>query len=62
MELKDDHFLKFVQEFAGHKLAFLLEFQEITSAQCLLACDDLLEVLFLDSNDLLDLKKKFCVK
>ena len=62
MELKDGHFFTFVQEFSGHKLASLLEFQEINSAQCLLACDDLLEVLFLDSNDLLDLKKKFCVK
>lgn len=62
MELKDNHFFTFVQEFSGQKLASLLEFQEINSAQCLLACDDLLEVLFLDSNDLLDLKKKFCVK
>ena len=62
MELKDDHFFTFVQEFSGQKLASLLEFQEINSAQCLLGCDDLLEVLFLDSNDLLDLKKKFCVK
>ena len=59
MELKDDHFFTFVQEFSGQKLASLLEFQEINSAQCLLACVDLLEVLFLDSNDLLDLKNKF---
>ena len=62
MELKDDRFLQFVQDFAGHKLAFLIKFQEIASAQCLLACDDLLEVLFFDSNVLLDLKKKFYVK
>ncbi|CAF2961111.1 unnamed protein product [Rotaria sp. Silwood2] len=62
MELENDHFFKFVQIFSGEKLATLLEFQDITNAQCLLACDDPFEIISFDSDDLLDLKKKICIK
>ena len=43
-------------------MANLLEFQDMTNAKCLLACNDPLEILSLDSDDLLGLKKTTCLK
>lgn len=62
MELEGDDFLNFVKQYSGEKVANLLEFQDITSVNCLLACNDPLEMLLLDSDDLLDLKKATCLK
>jgi len=62
MELEDDRFFKFVKQFSGEKVAVLLEFQDINNVECLMACKDPFEILTLDSDDLLDLKKKICVK
>ncbi|CAF4035177.1 unnamed protein product [Rotaria sordida] len=62
MELEGDHFFEFIKQYSGEKVANLLEFQDISNVHCLLACDDPLEILSLDSNDLLDLKKKTCIK
>ncbi|CAF3873867.1 unnamed protein product [Adineta steineri] len=62
LELEDNDFFEFVKFFSGAKLASLIEFQDINTAQCLLACDDPFYILSLDSDDLLDLQKKTCVK
>jgi hypothetical protein len=62
MELEDDLFFEFVKHYADEKVAILLEFQDLTNVECLLACTDPLEILSFDSDDLLDLKKKMCVK
>ena len=62
MELKNDGFFEFVKHFSGEKVAILLEFQDISNVDCLLVCDDPLEIITFDSDDLLDLKKKTCVK
>ncbi|CAF5190197.1 unnamed protein product [Rotaria magnacalcarata] len=43
-------------------MTILLHFQEITNVQCFLDCNDPFEILSFDSDDLLDLKKKLCVK
>jgi len=51
-----------VKQFCGEKVAILLEFQDINNVECLLACKDPLEILTMDSDDLLDLKMKTCVK
>ncbi|CAF4070154.1 unnamed protein product [Rotaria sp. Silwood2] len=59
---ENDEFFEFVRSFSGEKLAILLQFQEITNVQCFLDCDDPFEILSFDSDDLLDLKKKLCVK
>lgn len=61
-ELENEEFFEFVRYFSGEKLAILLQFQEITNVQCFLDCDDPFEILSFDSDDLLDLKKKLCVK
>ncbi|CAF2230898.1 unnamed protein product [Rotaria magnacalcarata] len=57
VELEGDTFFDFVKQCSGEKVANLLEFQDITNVNCLLACQDPLEILLLDSDDLLDLKK-----
>jgi len=62
MELKDERFYEFVKSFSGQKLATLLEFQDINSVACFLACDDPFELLQYDSNDLINLKKQTCLK
>jgi len=62
IDLVDDQFFKFVKQFCGEKVAILLEFQDINNVECLLACKDPLEILTMDSDDLLNLKKKTCVK
>ncbi|CAF3346531.1 unnamed protein product [Rotaria sp. Silwood2] len=62
MEFEDERFFEFVRSFAGEKLATLLEYQDINSVCCLLAADDPFEILSYDSDDLLDLKKKTCIK
>jgi hypothetical protein len=62
MELEDDLFFEFVKHYADEKVAILLEFQDLTNVESLLACADPLEILSFDSDDLLDLKKKMCVK
>ncbi|CAF2930389.1 unnamed protein product [Rotaria sp. Silwood2] len=61
-EFENDEFFEFGRSFSGEKLAILLQFQEITDAQCFLDCEDPFEILSFDSDDLLDLKKKLCVK
>ncbi|CAF2141282.1 unnamed protein product [Rotaria magnacalcarata] len=62
MELERDTFFDFVKQYSGEKVANLLEFQDITNVNCLLACKDPLEILLLDSDDLLELKKATCLK
>ena len=62
MELQDEDFCKFVKSFGGQKLAALLEFQDLNSAACFLACDNPFDLLQYDSNDLFDLKKQTCLK
>ncbi|CAF2895383.1 unnamed protein product [Rotaria sp. Silwood2] len=62
MEFEDERFFEFVRSFVGEKLATLLEYQDINSVHCLLAADDPFEILSYDSDDLLDLKKKTCIK
>ncbi|CAF3493410.1 unnamed protein product [Rotaria socialis] len=62
MELERDTFFDFVKKHSGEKVANLLEFQDITNVNCLLACKDPLEILLLDSDDLLELKKATCLK
>ena len=62
LELEDDQFFEFVDQFVGNKVTNILKFQDITNANCFLTCDDPLEVLNYDSDDLLDMKKKTCVK
>lgn len=62
MELEDKPFFEFVKMFAGNKVSQLLEFQDINSVQCFLTCNDPFEILSYESDDLLDLKKKTCVK
>ncbi|CAF3952745.1 unnamed protein product [Rotaria sp. Silwood2] len=62
MEFQDERFFEFVKGFAGEKLATLLEYQDIKNVHCLLASDDPFEILSYDSDDLLELKKKTCVK
>lgn len=54
MEFEHDRFYEFVKHFSGEKLACLLEFQDISNVECLFACKDPLEILSLDSDDLLD--------
>lgn len=61
-ELEHDHFYEFIKKSSGEKVALLLEFQKISNMDCLLAYKDPFKILSLDSNDLLDLKKKTCVK
>ncbi len=58
----DDRFFEFVKHYSGEKIADLLEYQDLNNVDCLLACADPLEILSYDSDDLLDLKKKTCVK
>ena len=62
MELEDKPFFEFVKMFAGNKVSQLLEFQDINSVRCFLTCNDPFEILSYESDDLLDLKKKTCVK
>ncbi|CAF2124141.1 unnamed protein product [Rotaria magnacalcarata] len=62
LNFQNDEFYGFVKHFSGEKLAILLQFRDINNVQCLLDCDDPFEILLLDSDDLLDLKKKICVK
>ncbi len=62
MELEDDRFFEFVKHYSGEKVGNLLEFQDLTNVDCLLVCADPLEILSFDLDDLLDLKKKTCVK
>ena len=62
MELEDTTFFDFVKKFSGEKITLILESQDINSVQCLLACNDPFEILSYDSDELLDLKKKTCVK
>ncbi|CAF5147551.1 unnamed protein product, partial [Rotaria magnacalcarata] len=47
---------------SGEKVTICLEFQDISNANCFIACDDPVEILSFDFNDLLDLKKTICVK
>ncbi|CAF5201294.1 unnamed protein product, partial [Rotaria magnacalcarata] len=53
---------EFMRSFSGEKLVILLQFQGIIDAQCFLDCEDPIEILSFDSDDLLNLKKKLCVK
>ncbi|CAF4934242.1 unnamed protein product [Rotaria socialis] len=62
MQLKGDTFFDFIKQYSGEKVANLLELQDIINLNCLLACKDPLELLLLDSDDLLDLKKAACLK
>ncbi|UJR12900.1 hypothetical protein I4U23_017074 [Adineta vaga] len=62
LELEDNYFFEFVKLFAGEKLASVVKFQDISNAQCLLACDDPFEILTLNSDDLFDLQKQTCIK
>ncbi|CAF4171079.1 unnamed protein product [Rotaria sp. Silwood2] len=62
MDLEGNEFFDFIKQYSGEKVAILLEFQDISNVNCLLACHDPLEILSFDSNDLLDLKKTTCVK
>ncbi|CAF4874668.1 unnamed protein product, partial [Rotaria socialis] len=62
MQLKGDTFFDFIKQYSGEKVANLLELQDIINLNCLLACKDPLELLLLDSDDLLDLKKATCLK
>ncbi|CAF4424249.1 unnamed protein product, partial [Rotaria magnacalcarata] len=48
--------------YSGEKVTICLEFQDISNANCFIACDDPVEILSFDFNDLLDLKKTICVK
>lgn len=62
MEFEGDRFVEFVKEYAGEKIANLLEFQDITNVDCLLECNDPLEILSFDSDQLIDMKKQTCIK
>ncbi|CAF1415469.1 unnamed protein product [Rotaria magnacalcarata] len=62
MELERDTFFDFVKQYSGEKVANLLEFQDITNVNYLLTCKDPLEILLLDSDDLIELKKATCLK
>ncbi|CAF4524943.1 unnamed protein product, partial [Rotaria sp. Silwood2] len=61
-ELEGINFFEFVKLFAGEKLSSLVKFQDISNAQCLIACDNPFEILSLNSDDLLDLQKETCIK
>ncbi|CAF1314529.1 unnamed protein product [Adineta ricciae] len=62
IELENEPFYQFVKKFAGDKVVSLLQFQDIDNVECLMACSDPFEILSYDSDDLLDLKKKTCLK
>ena len=62
MDLTNDQFFEFVKQSSGEKVAILLQFQDISNVDCLLACIDPFEILSYDSNDLLDLKRTTCVQ
>ena len=62
MEFEDDRFVEFVREYAGDKVAILLEFQDITNVDCLLECNDPFEISLFDSDQLMDIKKQTCMK
>ncbi|CAF5163177.1 unnamed protein product, partial [Rotaria magnacalcarata] len=62
MDLEGNEFFDFIKQYSGEKVANILEFQDISNVNCFLACNDPLEILSFDSNDLLDLKKTTCVK
>lgn len=62
MDLDGKDFFHFVKQHSGEKMAKLLEFQDISNASCFLACQDPLEILSLNSDELIDLKQTTCVK
>ncbi|CAF1349231.1 unnamed protein product [Rotaria sordida] len=62
MKYEYKRFFDFVKDFSGERVASLLEYQDLSNVECLLACQDPLEILSLDSDDLLELKKKTCIK
>jgi hypothetical protein len=62
MNPKGEQTFEFVKYYSGEKVSILLEFQDITNAECLLECNDPFEILSFDSDDLLAIKEKTCFK
>jgi hypothetical protein len=61
MDLRDEPFYEFVQQFSGKKVAELLAFQECNGVDSFLGCGDVTAVLQLKSNQLDELKKHTCI-
>ncbi|CAF2136875.1 unnamed protein product [Rotaria magnacalcarata] len=59
---QDEQFYDFVSTCIGHKQADLLKFEEISSAQIYLTCGNVLDILKLESSDLIPFKESLCLK
>ena len=59
---QDKQFYDFVSNCIGKKQADLLKFEEISSAHVYLSCTNVLDILKLESSDLIPFKKSLCLQ
>lgn len=56
MSLRDEAFYEVIRQFFGQRMAELLVFQEINGVDSSLVCKDITTVLYLESDQLTDVK------
>ena len=61
MDMRDEAFYEFIRQFSGKKVAELLAFQECNGVDSFLGCKDITAVLYLESDQLNDLRKHTCI-